>query len=302
MRRSRDSPTLLTLSARNCVASGYAVSSHRASFCPGNDSQASDAHRHPQADGHRDVDDASAHPAPRQPGAGRRRDVAGPPARGSAAFRDPRRRRQRRHVGRRIAPVPRRPHPAHSDRRRSGDPHESRERHHPNRPRPPIPTAAPSPPHQHPPPSHQTDPPPTPSLRRTAPTPPHPCDRRHSGFDGGGCAGVDDQGREADCRGRRDRGGDVHVDGCLVAADPDRRALRDGPHHEFANRGEGLASRRRAGAGPGGVRTGELHGHRRQAPQRDGRDQHEGGEGRGDLRSRRPAIPQPASLRAFSMM
>lgn len=143
---------------------------------------------------------------------------------------------------------------------------------------------------------------PTPSLRRTAPTPPRPCGRRHSGFDGGGCAGVDDQGREADCRGRRDRGGDVHVDGCLVAADPDRRALRDGPHHEFANRGEGLASRRRAGTGPGGVRTGELHGHRRQAPQRDGRDQHEGGEGRGDLRSRRPAIPQPASLRAFSMM
>ncbi len=159
MRRSRDSPTLLTLSATNCVASGYAVSSHRASFCPGNDSQASDAHRHPQADGHRDVDDASAHPAPRQPGAGRRRDVAGPPASGSAAFRDPRRRRQRRHVGRRIAPVPRRPHPAHSDRRRSGDPHEGRERHHPNRPRPPIPTAAPSPPHQHPPPSHQADPP-----------------------------------------------------------------------------------------------------------------------------------------------
>src|SRR5690606_6209628 len=121
-------------------------------------------------------------------------------------------------------------------------------------------------------------------------------------FCGGRRAGFHGQGREARCRRGPDGDGDVHVDGGLVSAHPHRRLLGNGLRHVLAYSVEGLAPSRGAGAAPGRVRARELDGRGLQAPQRDRGDQDERGERHGDLRRGRPPIPQPARLRAFSMI
>ncbi|NYD48508.1 hypothetical protein BJY14_004491 [Actinomadura luteofluorescens] len=153
------SPSLLTLSATRHVASGYAVLPRGASPRPRNDPPPLQPHRHRDVDGHRDVDDLTPHPASHHPRTRPDRDLPGPRTGDPTTIGHPRRPRQRRHVRRRLPPMPRPPNPADQDRRDPHHPDNNREAHHKNRPRPPIPAQPP---------------PPTPQARTTPRPEPHP--------------------------------------------------------------------------------------------------------------------------------